>query len=555
MNGSLGRVVARWVGLGSVALTLAAHAETYDVVILGGRVMDPESMFDGVRNVGIKAGRIAAITTEKISGKETIDAAGLVVAPGFIDTHYHAVDPFGSKMALRDGTTSGLDLEMGVLKVKAWYERKAQEGWQVNYGVTAGLGQIRLTVHDPEVAINEPLDFCNLLTYINQAAKDGVPGWSVTPSTIKQMNQIMQLLDEELRQGALGVGVGAAYMATGLTSYEQFEAQRTAARYGRLASVHLRYHGNPKPPTESPISFDEVFANAFLLNAPLLVCHDNNFGWWEIEEKLQLARAKGLNMWGEYYPYDAGSTMVSSPSLRPESWEKGRGYKYEETMLDPLTGKYLDRAAYEALVKKEPGHIVVVFVPERRQWIPYWLTMPHMTVAADAMSGRGADFKLLPWDADFSKYVGHPRTAGSKAKVLRLAREQGVPLMFSISQLSYWSAKHLGDAGIEAMKERGRVQLGKVADLTVFDPQTVTDHATYKMGENGLPSTGIPYVLVNGVITVKDSTVLPVKAGQPIRYPVEAKGRFEPVNVNQWVDEHSISSKTKQPPLDDNFGE
>lgn len=541
--------------LAVIGSTAAGAAQDYDIAILGGRVMDPESMLDAIRNVGVKDGRIVAITTEKISGKETIDAAGLVVAPGFIDTHYHAVDPFGSKLALRDGTTSGLDLEMGVFKVKEWYDQKERDGWQVNYGVTVGLSQVRMTVHDPEVQINEPLDFCNLLDYVNKAAKDGVAGWSVTPSTIKQMNQIMRTLDEELRQGALGVGVGAAYMALGLTSYEQFEAQRTAARYGRLASVHLRYHGNPKPPNESPISFDEVFANAALLNAPLLVCHDNNFGWWEIEEKLQLARAKGLNMWGEYYPYDAGSTIVSSPSLRPESWEKGRGYKYEETMMDPLTGKFLDRAAYEALVQKEPGHIVVVFVPERRLWIPYWLAMPHMTVAADAMSGRGVDFKLLPWDADFSKYVGHPRTAGSKAKVLRLAREQGVPLMFTLSQLSYWSALHLGDAGIAGMKERGRVQLGKVADLTLFNPQTVTDNSTYKFGENGLPSTGIPYVVVHGVITVKDSTVLPVKAGQPIRYAVAEQGHFEPVNVNKWVDEHSISSKTKQPPLDDNFGE
>lgn len=314
-----------------------------------------------------------------------------------------------------------------------------------------------------------------------------------------------------------------------------------AARYGRLTDVHLRYHGNTQPPMESPISFDEICANAMLLGAPLLIAHNNNYGWWEIEEKLQMARDRGFNMWSEYYPYDSAFTIVSSHALRPEFIEKDRGLKYENVMLNPRTGKFLDRAAYEALVKKEPGHLVVIFNPPRREWMPYWLAVPHMTVASDGCGGRGQDNKNLPWDADYSRYFGHPRTAGSRAKVLRLAREQGIPLMFTISQLSYWSAKHLGDAGLQSMKERGRVQLGKVADLTLFNPQTVTDNATYKPGEHGLPSTGIPFVIVNGTIVVKDSKVLPVKPGQPIRYPVEEKGRFVPVTENKWIGEHTIT--------------
>ena len=125
--------------------------------------------------------------------------------------------------------------------------------------------------------------------------------------------------------------------------------------------------------------------------------------------------------------------------------------------------------------------------------------------------------------------------------MLRLGRERGVPLLFALSQLSYWTAKHLGDTGLEAMKERGRVQVGKIADLTLFDPMSVRDNATYKAGENGLPSTGIPYVIVNGTIVVKDSKVLPVKAGQPVRFPPETKGRFEPVEKNQWLGEHTIN--------------
>jgi N-acyl-D-amino-acid deacylase len=94
------------------------------------------------------------------------------------------------------------------------------------------------------------------------------------------------------------------------------------------------------------------------------------------------------------------------------------------------------------------------------------------------------------------------------------------------------------------------VQVGKVADLTLFDPETVTDNATYKAGENGTPSTGIPYVIVHGTVVVEDSEVLPVKPGQPIRYPIEDLGRFVPLDVNKWLDENTIGVPP-QAPVDD----
>ena len=137
--------------------------------------------------------------------------------------------------------------------------------------------------------------------------------------------------------------------------------------------------------------------------------------------------------------------------------------------------------------------------------------------------------KSLTFDDPYEAYVGHPRTAGSHAKVLRLAREHDIPLMHTLKQLSYWSALHLGNAGLEAMKKRGRLQKGMVADITIFDAKTVTDNATHELGKQGLPSSGIPYVLVNGTVVVNDSKVLRVFPGQPIRYPTEESGRFEAV--------------------------
>jgi N-acyl-D-glutamate deacylase len=514
--------------------------EAYDLVILNGRVMDPETMFDDVANVGIKDGKIVIITKSQIKGKETIDATGHVVAPGFIDTHYHATDVFASKMALRDGVTTGMDLEAGSFNVKDWYDEKAKTGWQVNYGTSASLLYNRMAVHDPDAELSVPVDFSNLPPYAAKAFKDGVQGWAETKSSIEEMNKVMQLLDEDLRQGAIGLAAPIAYMAIGLSSYELFESQKVVGNYGRVTSVHTRYHLLSETPTEAPISFDEVFTNAMLVGAPLLMAHNNDYGWWEIEEKLQMARDKGLNMWSEYYPYAAGSTAITAAFLSPSEWVEKRGYKYEETIYDPIDDKYLTNETYAALMKNDPGRSVVVEFPYRKAWMNNWLAIPHMTIASDAMAGVGADAKLLPWDADWSEYRGHPRTSGSHGVCFRMGREQGIPLMFTISQASYWPAKHLGDTGLESMKQRGRMQVGKIADITIFDPKTITDNSTFKVGEHGIPTTGIPYVIVNGVIVVKDSEVLPVKAGQEIRFPIEAKGRFNPQDREKWLNKHTI---------------
>ena len=525
----------------SVSVVSTAVAQDYDLVINGGRVMDPETMYDDIANVGIKDGRIVVITKKTITGKETIDAKGLVVAPGFIDTHFHATDPFATKLVVADGVTTGMDLEQGATPVGDWYAQKDASGWQVNYGATSNMMNIRMRVHDPEVRIDEPVDASNAGSYISQAAADGVPGWSVSRSNLEQMNDILHRIDEDLRQGAVGVGVTSAYMNRGLSSYEQFEQQRLAGRYGRVTSVHTRFHLNTETPSEATIGVSEVIANAMLFRAPLLIAHDNDYGWWEHEEKLQLARAQGYNFWGEYYPFAAGSTFASADFLRPEIWLDVNGYKYEETIYDPGKDKFLSKEEYIQLRQDRPGYTIIVHLPPRQKWLPFWLTIPEMVVASDAMAGVDADGNLLPYDADVTRFAGHPRTAASYTTTLKLAREQGVPLMFTLAQLSYWTAKHLGDTGLEAMQERGRVQVGKVADLAIFDPEKVAPRATYKSGENGLPPVGMPYVIVNGTIVVKNSQVLDVRPGQSIRFPVEAKGRFQPVELNKWIGEHSIN--------------
>lgn len=511
-----------------------SFASDYDLVILDGRVMDPETKFDEVRNVGVKDGTIVTITDKSIQGKETINAKGLVVSPGFIDTHFHALDGLAIRLAMRDGVTSGMDLEWGAMNVDAWYASK-KNAWPANYGTVVSHEGVRMMLHD-NLKMDGPKDASNAAELRGEAAKDGVSGWSETRSTLEQINKITKILDEGLQQGALGIGSTVGYMRKGVTTYEMFEVQRAAAHYGRLTAFHSRFHPSSQTPIEAPLGFDEAFTNAFLLDAPLLYQHNNDYGWWEIEEKLQLARKKGLNMWSEHYPYTAGSTTIGSEFVRPESWEKGMGYKYEETVYDPSQDKYLSKDEYLKIAKEDPGRVVVLFIPPRKEWLPYWVKVPHMTVGADSM------WSGLSWDDDYRKYAGHPRTAGAHGKTFRLAREENVPLMFTLSQATYWAAKHLGDAGLEAMKKRGRMQEGMIADITIFDAEKIRDNSTYKAGEQGFPTTGIPYVIVNGKIVINDSKFQKVWAGQPIRYQIESKGRHTPAKTKQWLKVHTLDT-------------
>ena len=215
-------------------------------------------------------------------------------------------------------------------------------------------------------------------------------------------------------------------------------------------------------------------------------------------------------------------------------WEDTLGYKYEETLFDPVQNKFLSRDEYFKAVATDPGRTVIAHSPPRKPWLRKWLKVPHMVVAGDTMWSTDKDGNALGWQEDYDEYVGHPRTAGTRGSVLRLAREENISLMFTLSQLSYWHAKHLGDAGIDAMKIRGRMQEGMVADIVVFDPDRVTDNADFEAGANGRPTTGIPYVLVNGRFVVDDSEVKKIMAGQAIRYPPENTGRFVPVTEEQY---------------------
>ena len=529
-------LVATAVAVGLSGCQSPAASDLFDVVILNGRVMDPETELDAVRNVGIRDGMIVTITEATISGADTIDARDHVVAPGFIDTHNHAAgNAWGAKVGLRDGVTTPMDLELGTLNVDAWYADRNGR-WPVNYGAAASHEFHRMQVLDAMV-MDGPKDGGDFGALRNASYEENdVPDWAVTRASLDQLNTMIGNIDEDLRQGALGIASTTGYMANGITTLELFNVQRAAANYGRVYASHVRLLGNNNPPTEATLGAFEQIANGVALSQPLLLSHNNNFGWWEVEEHLQRLREQGYNVWSEYYPYTCGSSTIGSEFIKPDAIG-ALGLDYTN-MVDPRTGENMDRAIYDRIVAEDPAYIIILCIPAREEWLPMWLEVPHMTVAGDQMPPVDGEGNSLGWDDPYEAYVGHPRTAGTHAKTLRLAREHGVPLMHSIAQNSYWSAKHLGDAGLEAMQIRGRMQEGMVADITIFDPETVTDNATYVIGSNGLPSTGIPYVLVHGTVVVRESEIVEgVYPGQPIRYPVEQDGRWVPLEKQSYLED------------------
>jgi hypothetical protein len=527
--------VFRTTVLSLLVFTPAAVAADYDVVILNGRVMDPETSFDQVANVGISGDRIARISKEEMKGETVIDASGHVVSPGFIDTQAHSHgNLFGVKLMMRDGVTSPMDLEYGNINSAAWYaERKGK--WPVNFAAAASHELQRMRVLD-KMPLPDPLDAeGGLLMRGDSYNENGIPDWAETIPTLDQLNQILAGIDEELRQGALTAATTMGYMAKGATTLEVFNLQKAAANYGRANSSHVRLLGNSKPPYEGNLGNLEQMANAAALGAPMLISHNNNVGWWEIEERAQGMRDQGMNVWSEYYPYTCGSTTIGSEFLTPDGL-KLLGWNYED-MVNPRTGLGMSQAEYEEIVADDPAYVIMACIKDREEWLPMWLQVPHMTVAGDQMPPTDAEGKILDWDDPYEAYVGHPRTAGSHAATFRLGREHNVPLMQTISQNSYWAAKHLGDTRLKAMQERGRLQEGMIADITIFDPDTITDNAGYKLGTNGLPSSGIPYVLVSGTLVVEDSKVKDdVYPGQEIRFPVQEKGRWVPLERKSYLE-------------------
>jgi N-acyl-D-aspartate/D-glutamate deacylase len=447
----------------------------YDVVLRGGRVMDPESGLDAVMNVGIVGGRIEAITERELDGLEVVDVTGLVVAPGFIDLHAHGQDPFSRDLQVRDGVTTALEMEGGVWPVDDWYaEREGQ--WRINFGATTSYGAARAIAFDASGG-----------SRIYDAA---------SPSQVEAMQRTVA---EGIAQGALGVGLGLQYVP-GASREEIFRLFQTAAGAGVTVFVHIRYAGVIEP--ESSISaVQEMVADAAGSNGSVHIVHIGSSGLQQVPvvlEMIEAARAEGVDVTTEVYPYTAASTDIRS-AIFDEGWRMRLGADYGDIEW-VATGERLDSITFYQR-REQGGPIVAHVIPEDA--MRYAIADPGVMIASDGVG--------------FVNGRAHPRGAGSFARVLgRYVRDEGaLTLMEALRKMTLMPAQRL-EALVPAMRVKGRVSVGADADLTFFDPATVMDLATF--AEPAQASAGIPHVMVNGRFVVRDGELVEgVMPGRAIR--------------------------------------
>ena len=461
--------------------TTIVAAQRYDLVIEGGRVIDPETGLDAVRNVGIRDGKIVRVSSEPLSGQRLIHAGGLVVAPGFIDLHQHGQDIASQRVKALDGVTSALELEIGAPDVAQFL--KSKEGHSlINYGTSASHVAARAAVFGaplPAEIIGGGGGAPEILPKSGPATDQ--------PATPEQIEAIERRLRAELDAGGLAVGMGIQY-TPGATRLEVIDMFRLAAERGLPVYTHIRSAGRVEPGSAIE-AVSEVIGAAAITGASLHIVHINSSCLRDSLECLAMvegARARGLDVTTEAYPYIAGMTAVNSALFNP-GWREKLGIDYSDLVL-PDTGEHLTKERFEELHNSSKTQWVLVYA-NTQEVVDKVIPNPLVMIASDGLEG-------------------HPRNAGTYSRVLaQYVRGKGtVTLMDAIRKMSFMPAEML-ERSTPAARQKGRLQEGCDADIVVFDAATISDRATFEKPME--PSVGVRYLVVGGTLVVDEGKIVP----------------------------------------------
>jgi N-acyl-D-aspartate/D-glutamate deacylase len=446
----------------------------FDTVIRGGRVIDPDSGYDQVADVGIDGDRITSISTTPLQGRTVLEAAGMVVAPGFIDLLSYEPNPYGVWYKVADGVTTNLGMH-GI--------NDTADGFFETFGSDA---------QRPPVHYGGAFD--------NPHMRDVVAGLDDEEASSREIDQLARLLEEGFGDGWIGLDLEPEYTPW-VTTEEMTGLAAVAARFGMPVFSHIR-HSSPGTPEEGSLAaIDELLTIADRTGAAVHVDHITSMATHVMGEaitKIDDARSRGLDVTACMYPYDFWATTLASQRFAP-GWEERFRISYEDLEIagtgERLTASSFDR--YQAQNKLVAAHAI----PEAD--VRAALATPWVMIGSDAI--------LEPGDNN------HPRSTGAFTRTLgTYVRELGVlSLMEGLAKMTILPARRL-EGRVPALRRKGRMQLGADADVTVFDPATVADRST--IADPAQMAMGVRYVVVLGQL-VKDGDTLhqEVRPGQPVR--------------------------------------
>lgn len=483
----------------SLALSLAVQtvaAADYTLAINHGRVIDPESGLDAIRHIGISEAEIVTISAQPLTAERIIDATGLVVSPGFIDLHTHSPTPLGEYYQAFDGVTTALELEAGFFPVLE-YAAGISARPLINYGASAGYVGMRIfEMNGMKISgaslTPSPVGFKGWITALMYFLTDFDTALSASfkeQANVEELETLRGLLLADLDNGALGIGLALDYFSAAIQEAEMRMIFEVAAQRDATLFVHVR-----RGIDGDPSGLREVIDYAREYGASVHVCHITHNAISKLElflAEIRAAREEGLDITTEVLPYNAGSALISS-AVFGRDWQTIFNISYEDVEW-AATGQRFDKTMWEQYRQEHPdGQVIHHYLKE--EWTQRAVQEPGVVVVSDLLAMETREKNVAPHNGAFSKVLGR-----------YVHEEKLLDLPNAIAKMTLLPARRL-ETYAPAFRRKGRIQENMDADITIFNPDTIRDNATYS--DPYQEATGIAHVIVNGQVIIRDGQQL-----------------------------------------------